>query len=115
MSHKAKFKKGDLIANAEGTTAVVRDAEPDDKGFIFVNRAENPDSEKVWYWANQNCWTKVRQYPERWLVFDSDGQVFADFGSLESARDITADIGADGILHVRKDGTAEWIDIEDAP
>ena len=100
---------GDTIANANGDTAVVKFAEPDDGGFIVVNWDKNPCSATVWEFAYQDGWTKVRQYPERWLVF---AHVVVAFTSLEGARDYAA---ADdpGILHVRKDGTTEWIDVEE--
>mgnify|MGYP003124384248 FL=1 len=117
MSHEAKFKQGDTIVNEYGETAVVREAEPDDTGYIMVNWARYPDSGKKWVATYQDNWTKVRQYPERWIVFDpgvgADGQVWDDFASLVAARADATDIGADGILHVRKDRTTEWIDIEE--
>tara|TARA_Y100000310_G_C20038873_1_gene515248 strand:- start:87 stop:431 length:345 start_codon:yes stop_codon:yes gene_type:complete len=112
MSHEAKFKQGDAVVNAYGETAVVRDAEPDDAGYIMVNWARNPDSGKKWAVTHQDNWTKERpQYPVRWLVFGSDGAVVA-FTLLESARHYATD-NTLGILHVCKDGTTEWIDIEE--
>ncbi len=121
MSHEAKFKQGDLIVNEYGETGVVRVAEPDGSGRVIVNRAENPDSEKAWVSVYQGFWTKVRQYPERWLVvgLSGGGVVFSiPHRSLEAALR-TARRQADkgylsvDILHIQKDGTTEWVDIEE--